>query len=375
LERVGQARIHQQTGSLPLKCAFDTVANDSMLHPVDILQSEVASRVPGLSAAAAVHGKIIWSHQHGFADYTTKVPVTAQTRFRIASVSKPLTSAGLALLVERGKLDLDAPIQKYLPDFPDKGAVLTTRLLAGHLSGIRNYCEREAINNPPVPNLRAGLRIFENDPLQSSPGTKFSYASYNWNVIGAVMEAAANQDFLSYMAENVISPLELADTLPERSNQTIPRRAACYEVGPFGQFLPAPVPDLSSKWPSGGYLSSAEDLVRFGSSLMRPGLLSANSLALLFTSQKTRANEPTNYGIGWMSMGEFRLHGGDTSGGTAILLTHPPSATVVAFAVNCGQIFLRNAIGRERVSRDSSRFLFDKVAIATKIARILTTFT
>jgi CubicO group peptidase (beta-lactamase class C family) len=241
-----------------------------------------------------------------------KVPVERQTRFRIGGVSKPLTSAGLALLVEQGRLDLDAPVQKYIPAFPDKGVLITPRMLAGHLSGIRNYRGTESMTNPPAPNLRAGLKVFENDPLESAPGIKFSYASYNWNLLGAIMETAANQDFLTFMSDHVIQPLGLHDTVPDRSDQCVPRRARCYEVGPSGEFLFAPRRDFSSLWPSGGYLSTAEDLVRFGSSLMQPGFLKASSLKLLFTSQNTVTNQPTQYGLGWMTLGGLRLHGGDT---------------------------------------------------------------
>jgi serine beta-lactamase-like protein LACTB len=340
-----------------------------MVDPAEILLSEVAPKMPGLAAAAAVDGKVIWSFQHGFADCAAKEPVGPNTRFRIGSVSKPLTSAGLALLVERGNLDLDAPVQKYIPDFPDKGTLITSRMLAGHLAGIRPYRGTEALTNPPVSNLRAGLKVFENDPLEWSPRTRFSYSNYGWNLLGAIMEAAARQNFLSFMTENVLHPLSLNDTVPEYNDQVLAPRASLYELGPSGNFLDAPCRDFSSLWPSGGYLSSAEDLVRFGSALMKPGFLRAKSLELLFTSQITIANELTNYGLGWMTMREFRLHGGDTAGGTAILFTHPLSRTVVAFAVNCGQVLLRHAIARGRVPREASRFLFDKVLIAMKLAR------
>ncbi len=136
-------------------------------------------------------------------------------------------------------------------------------MLAGHLSGIRKYRGTEGMTNPPMPNLRSGLKVFENDPLESAPGAKFSYASYNWNLLGAIMETATNQDFLTFMSDHVIQPLGLHDTVPDRSDHCVSRRARCYEVGPSGEFLFAPRRDFSSLWPSGGYLSSAEDLCSF----------------------------------------------------------------------------------------------------------------
>ena len=140
----------------------------------NIIQTNVAPLAPGLDVAVAVNGKIVWSQGFGYADLAAKTPITSRTRFRIGSVSKPLTAAGLALLVERGRIDLDAPVQQYLPDFPQKEAPITIRLLAGHLSGLRNYQGNEAFSNKPYPDLRSALKIFENDPLLSPPGTKFS---------------------------------------------------------------------------------------------------------------------------------------------------------------------------------------------------------
>ena len=172
-------------------------------------------------------------------------------------------------------------------------------MLAGHLSGIRTYQGTEAFTNPPVPNLRAGLKVFENDPLLTPPGEKFAYASYNWNVLGAAMEVAAQQEFLSFMDENVLRPLALTATGPDRTGPDDPALATFYESAPDGQFFPAPPSDSSSKWPAGGYLSTVDDMLRFGHALLQPGFLRAESLRLLFTSQKTTAGVATNYGLGW----------------------------------------------------------------------------
>ena len=108
-----------------------------------IVCDRLAGKIPGLQVAVAVDGKLVWSEGFGYADLAGKVPVTAETQFRIGSVSKPLTAAAVALLYEEGRLDLDAPVQRYVPSFPDKGYPITTRQLAGHLAGIRHYQRSE----------------------------------------------------------------------------------------------------------------------------------------------------------------------------------------------------------------------------------------
>src|SRR5665213_3354393 len=98
---------------------------DAITQARAIVQQEIAGKVPGCSVAVAVNGKLVWSEGFGLADVAAKIPVTTKTRFRVGSVSKPFTAAGLALLVEQGKIDLDAPVQKYIPDFPVKDAPIT----------------------------------------------------------------------------------------------------------------------------------------------------------------------------------------------------------------------------------------------------------
>lgn len=336
----------------------------------EIIQSEWAARAPGLCVAVSVNGDTVWSQAYGFADLERQIPATTTTRFRIGSVSKPLTAAALAMLVERGQLDLDAPVQKYIPDFPQKDGVITPRLLAGHLTGIRNYRGTEAVSNLPYPNLRSGLKIFENDPLESPPGTKFSYASYNWNVLGVVMESAAGRDFLACMNETVIRPLGLDDTIADRAGVEDAQRTQFYEADPAGKFLVAPKVDLSFVWPAGGYLSTAEDLVRFGAAHFRPGFLKPESLKLLFTPQKTLAGASTPYGIGWFVVRDVWHHGGDSIGGMATLLMLPSARVVVAIVGNSGQGLLQNAIRKGRAPEEARQFLVKKDVVAHKIARL-----
>ena len=294
--------------------AMNPMLSDAILRAREIVQAEWAVKVPGLCVAVAVDGALVWSQAFGCADLEKQVAATPATRFRIGSVSKPLTAAGLALLVEQGKLDLDAPVQKYIPDFPQKDGQITTRLLAGHLTGIRNYRGLEAVSNKPFPNLRSGLKLFEDDPLEAAPGTKFSYCSYNWNVIGVVMEAAARQYFLSYMEDNVIKPLGLTNTCPDLAGVSDPQRTQFYETDPSGRFSVAPPVNLSFVWPAGGFLSTAEDLVRFGSAHLKRGFLKPESLRLLFCSQMTSAGTPTHYGVGWFVGRDVLHHGGDSIG-------------------------------------------------------------
>src|SRR5690606_22361679 len=115
--------------------------------------------IPGVSVTVMREGRIIWSEGIGWADLEQRVAVTPLTRFRVGSVSKPLTATAIGLLVERGRLDLDAPVQRYVPSFPTRRHPVTTRQAAGHVAGIRHYRGDEFLIARPYPTVTEGLAI------------------------------------------------------------------------------------------------------------------------------------------------------------------------------------------------------------------------
>lgn len=319
--------------------AAEASLTNAIVQARAIIQKELLPKAPGVSVAVAIDGKLVWSEGFGYMDLEAKKPVTNTTKFRIGSISKSLTSVGLALLVERDQIDLDAPVQKYVPTFPDKGAPITTRQLAGHLGGIRHYLGRESFRNQPFTNVLSGLAILQNDPLVAPPGTKYSYSSYGWTLISALMESAAHEDFLTYMDRQVIQPLGLKHTRADIKGAVDPDCTKFYANDLLGKFALAPEVDQSYKWAGGGYLSTPEDLTRLGTALLKPGFLKKSSLSLLFTSQKTADGQQTGYGVGWSVSKDAEghriyWHTGGSVGGKSVLLLHPETKTVLALVSN-----------------------------------------
>src|SRR5215469_8228932 len=174
----------------------------------DKIGDELRARgIPGLAVAVAVDGQVIYAEGFGYADLEERVPVWPTTKFRIGSISKTLTSVAVMQLVEAGKLDLDAPVQKYVPSFPDKDGKITPRLLAGHLAGIRHYKGDEFLISNHYDSVVDALKIFEDDPLVAAPGTEFHYSSYGFDLLSAVIEGASRENFLRYMQNHVFTPL------------------------------------------------------------------------------------------------------------------------------------------------------------------------
>ncbi|HEU4630203.1 MAG TPA: serine hydrolase domain-containing protein [Gemmatimonadaceae bacterium] len=299
--------------------------------------------IPGLSVAVIVDGDVVWSEGFGFADLEGRVPVTPLTRFRIGSISKPVTAEAMGLLVEQGKLDLDVPVQTYVPDYPRQRWPITTREVAGHQAGIRHYAnEGEMLSSRHYGSVREELGIFEHDTLLFEPGTRYSYSSYGFNLLSAVVEGAAGEPFLGYLRRHVFEPLGLRSIVAGHVDSIIPWRARFYERGRDGRVTNAPYVDLSNKWAGGGFVSSSEDIARFGWSHVAGGLLKPETVALLTTPQTLRSGERTEYGLGWFSGTDsagrhWYGHTGSSTGGRAVLVVYPEQRVVVAALANLGQ--------------------------------------
>ncbi len=290
-----------------------------------------------MSVAVLREGKLVWSEGFGYAALEHKAPVLTETRFRIGSISKTLTAAALGLLVEEGRLDLDRPVQKYAPAFPEKQYPITTRLLAGHLSGIPHYSEEEFLNSTHYENVVHALDKFKNKPLLFRPGERFEYSSYGWNLIAAVLEGASDEPFLELMERRVFAALGMTHTLPDQNFSIISNRARPYGVI-GGSVMNVPAIDCSDAWASGGFLSTAEDLARYGQAMLEHELLSRDTLQLLWTPMQAADGERTGYGIGWQVRelaGHSAVgHGGQHVGATADFWVIPDAKLVVAVLTN-----------------------------------------
>lgn len=297
------------------------------------------SGVPGMAVMVFRDDNILYAEGLGYADVEQQVPVDPfQTKFRIASISKTLSADALAHLMEANKLDLDAEVQQYVPTFPKKRWPVTTRKTAGHIAGVRHYRGDEFLSSKFYPTVLEGLDIFKDDTLLFEPGTDYSYSSYGFNLISAVIEGASGENFLDYMQANVFEPLEMSNTVPEYMDKIIPNRGRYYYKAEEG-VLNAPFVDNSYKWAGGGFLSTAEDLAKFAKAHMTAGYLTEESLTELTTSQELVDGTETNYGLGWRTNTDneghhWIGHTGGAVGGTSIMVIYPEQEIIVVILTN-----------------------------------------
>ncbi len=295
-------------------------------------------KLPGLSIAASRDGKVVWAEGLGYANLEHGVPVTPDTSFRIASISKSFTATLMARLRERGLLDLDVPVQRYAPGFPDKGVPITLRQLAAHRSGLAHYTDVDLVNATHYADMTAALAKFRDRPLESPPGTKFRYSSFGYNLIGAAVEGVTHEPFVMAMAREVTGPLGLGHTVPDEYARIIPGRAAFYTRHTDEEPRNAPAVDNSDVWPAGGYLSTASDLVRFGYAVVEGDFLTPASRELLLSPVPENVAEGESFGLGWQveQRDGFSVVGHDGShvGCMARLRVYRGTGVAVAVLVN-----------------------------------------
>lgn len=311
---------------------------------VDSIRTGVG--MPAMAAAIATRESILCSVATGYADVEGELPATTETRFRVGSVSKILTAHAVVRLAADGRLDLDAPIQTYVPDFPEKPWPITARALATHTAGIRHYTLFESVmpNDVRHTTATAGLERFAGDSLLFQPGDRYAYTSYGYNLLGAAVEGASGKPFPEAMRELVLEPLGLTATAPDTLPPG-PDRAVDYESSRSGTVHPATPDDTSYKWPSGGYISTAEDLARFAIAHLDDARVSPAMRALLFTPQRFASGEEIvvqegrGIGLSWRierdAAGRRILHhGGAGRGNRAMVLLYPDDGLGVTYVGN-----------------------------------------
>lgn len=291
-----------------------------------------------MSASVVRDGRVVFSAGTGMADVERGIAATPTTKFRVGSVSKILTAAALMRLIEDGVLTLDEPVRRRLSPYPAHWPEITLRQLAQHSAGIRHYRGAEFFSRTAYPSLREAIHVFEADSVLFAPGTRYAYSSYGYNLLGAVMESVAGEPFPAIIERLVARPLGMSATVADSANRTIPGRAVIYRVTAEGVGI-TPEDDLSSRWPSGGYLSSTADLARLGSAFTEAGFLSRESLRVMRTPLVLANGDTVRVGIGWRvgvdsSGREYMHHGGSSNGGSAFLLVYPRERLVVAMAAN-----------------------------------------
>jgi CubicO group peptidase (beta-lactamase class C family)/D-alanyl-D-alanine dipeptidase len=272
------------------------------------IASEVESkRLPALSIALVDDQQIVWARGFGFADPKSKTPATAETVYRVGSVSKLFTDIAVMRLVEKGVLDLDAPVAKYLPGFkPDNpfDKPTTLRQMMAHRSGLVREPPVGNYFDPTIPTLAQMVDSLNHTKLVFEPESKIKYSNAAIATVGYVLERTQNQPFAKYLQQTLLDPMGMKQSGFEPRQELTKKLAAATMWTYQGREFPAPTFELGMA-PAGSMYSSVTDLGRFLSVLFAEGqgpkerLLKMQTLEQMWTRQFRKSDDKSDYGIGF----------------------------------------------------------------------------
>lgn len=244
-------------------------------------------------------GEVVATRVQGPADRDSGAPNGPQTRFKIGSLTHIFTAAAVLQLRDAGRLDLDDPLRKHLPDYPQTGAQVTLRHLLSHTSGIPSYTDHIFSVGKAGPVAPQRVRaLFQDLPLEFPPGADFDLSNSGYFLLGQVVEAVARQPFADYVAQNLLAPAGMRS-----SGVGAPADARGYAFDEAEILVPAVQRHPSAYGGAGALVATADDLTLWDRALRRPGLvLSERSLREMITEVRE------DYGLGWF----LRREGGRT---------------------------------------------------------------
>ena len=308
--------------------------------------------IPGMAISISENGNLIWSEGFGYSSFKPRTEVVPnKTVFRIASISKSITGVALAKMAEDNIIDLDKSIYYYLPDYPKKEYDFTVRQLAGNIAGIRHYKDNNEYALNEKMTINEGLSLFKNDSLLFKPGTKYHYTSLGFVLLSAIMQKASNSYFNDYVTDNIFKPLKMYKSSMEFTNMTVSNQTKFYKLSSLRRIRLANPVSNEYKVAGGGFLSTSEDIVKFGNELINPKILSEAAMAQVTTSQRLNNGYRTGYGMGLSiekSINETpRLyHTGGGVGASSILLVYPEEGIVISVLTNLTGVSMK-AFGTE----------------------------
>ena len=296
-------------------------------------------RIPGLTIGFK-KGNQTWVKGFGYADLEKRAPATAESAYRLASVTKTMTGTAIVQLVERGKIKLDDEIQTYVPYYPKQKWPVTVRQLLVHLGG----GQTGSGFGPEHVTPREVVARIAKYPIKNEPGVKFDYQTSGYNLLGAAIEEVTGQTLDEYFRANLWTPTGMKDTRMDDPKLTIPNRVERYELVD-GQIKKAPFADVSSRFGGGGAIGTVPDLLRWGHNVERSGVVSRSSFDLMMTPVADKRGRWVGiddgtwyYTLGWQVLpvdGQYTYHNDGGQAGTNTAVLHiPPQDLTIAFACN-----------------------------------------
>jgi CubicO group peptidase (beta-lactamase class C family) len=296
-------------------------------------------RAAGIVALAVRGRDTLVAGAYGRADVENDAPLSVDHVFQLASITKQFTAAAVLTLVDAGRVALDTPITRYLPDAPVRGRPITVRQLLAHTSGLPDYAESpdaESLRplDPPPDSLLALVRT---TPFYFASGDQMRYSNTGFVLLGQLITKVSGQPYATYVEERVLRPAGVARAHFCDLRRLVPRLARGYSATARG-IVPAAFISPHVPYAAGGFCGTAADLTAWNAALHGGRVLSRAALAEMTRPGVVRGGRPTRYGLG-LGLSDVAgrrafHHGGDIHGFTTFTAYLPDDSLSVTVLIN-----------------------------------------
>lgn len=293
----------------------------------NLVQSKVSKfGIPGYSVCVIRKGEVVLQKGYGVADMKSKAPITPETTFGLASITKTFTAMALLVLVDRGLIDLESPLEKYLPDIPKEWKPITIRQLASMSAGMRKGIPRET----PWPQEFETLKGM---PLLFPPGTDYEYSNPSYRTLGSVIEKVTKSKYMDVLNDSILLPLGMNST-GTTDEPKAPQTDAFKLTLQTGELIRIPYKNTRISFSAGALSSNTIDLAKYAQALLRKEILSpASYKSLWYERRPLPSGKPGNWAFGWgcnSFMGQLMIamNGGDPGVSSSIMIL-PESKVII----------------------------------------------
>jgi len=323
--------------------SFFGISQDKNKEVAALLKEMISEKkVAGVVAGFSINGETIGQSAAGYTNIKAKEKFNLETKVRMGSIAKPMTALAVMQLVENGLLDLDASVQTYIPDYPTQPKTqITIRYLLSHTSGIAGYKDgRESNTKVEYPTLYDALSLFKDRELLFEPGTQYSYTTYGYTVLGAVIEKVTGGTFEEYMQKNIWDKAGMTNTGVEKFGIKMDNKSELYSCNNGrGKAKKAKENNLSNRIPAGGLYTTIGDMLKFGNAVLDNVFVKESTLDLM-REHHSLEKENNAYGFGWFlyakkpNEGAIIGHPGGQIGCTSFLFIVPSKKAASVILAN-----------------------------------------
>jgi CubicO group peptidase (beta-lactamase class C family) len=293
----------------------------------------------------AKHDTIIYENAVGKANMELDIPLSTTNVFRVGSITKQFTAVAILQLMEKGQLQLDDDITRFIPEYPNHGNHISVANLLSHTSGIRNYTGIPG-SNPDVRRRKVSatdiIALFKDQPMEFAPGTAYKYSNSNYIVLGYIIEKLSGQTYEQYLQDHIFKPFGMAHSCVDSPERIIPGRVTGYVQKGGNMVVNADYLDPSFAFAAGALATTAEDLFKWHLGLRRYTILNKESLTKALTPFTLKDGQQIKYGFGWaldsLDGSAAIQHGGSINGFSAYELYLPKEEIFVACLSNGANI-------------------------------------